>query len=55
MIYVSTVLFILKQGCADVYCVTLNELQAHRDVFIHKVFSLFDLVFVVLFKGLLTM
>ena len=26
-----------KTDCADVYCVTLIELQAHRDVFIQKV------------------
>jgi hypothetical protein len=26
-----------KKDCADVYCVTLNELQAHRDAFIQNI------------------
>ena len=26
-----------KIDCADVYCVTLTELQAHRDVLIRKI------------------
>ena len=26
-----------KKDCADVYCVTLSELQAHRDAFIQNV------------------
>ena len=26
-----------KKDCADVYCVTLIELQAHRDAFIHSI------------------
>jgi len=30
-----------KKDCADVYCVTLMELQAHRDAFIQNNCSLF--------------
>ena len=26
-----------KKDCADIFCVTLIELQAHRDAFIQKV------------------
>ena len=32
-----------KKDCADIYCVTLIELQAHRDAFIQKKRNDFDL------------
>jgi len=28
-----------KKDCADVYCITLNELQAHRDALIQNGFK----------------
>ena len=32
-----------KKDCADVHCVTLIELQTHRDAFIQNIHSLFYL------------
>jgi len=31
-------MLIIKKHCADVYCVTVIELQAHRDAFIQDKF-----------------
>jgi len=31
-----------KKYCVDVYCVTLIELQAHRDTFIQNLLAMFD-------------
>ena len=43
--HVSTIFFILKnkKDCADVYCVTLIESQAHCDAFIQSICSCLSL------------
>ena len=30
-------MFKIKNDCADVYCITLNELQTHRDALIQNI------------------